>query len=171
MIAMNNFSITPNQAALKLLALVLSIYFRFAFGTIFLAGLDGGRYRWSGELPNLRIVLAYLIYLLGNSLAGWTINSNPFFSFESRLQIDRNQMVSNRGPYRFICHPAYLATLLFWSVTGLMLESYWAVIPGLLAGFLTVVRTGYEDRMLMADLPGYTEYAQQVRYRLIPGIW
>ncbi|NLU41358.1 MAG: isoprenylcysteine carboxyl methyltransferase, partial [Firmicutes bacterium] len=28
-----------------------------------------------------------------------------------------------------------------------------------------------EDRTLQAELPGYREYAERVRYRLIPWIW
>jgi protein-S-isoprenylcysteine O-methyltransferase Ste14 len=34
-----------------------------------------------------------------------------------------------------------------------------------------VMRTRLEDRFLQANLPGYKEYARQVRYRLFPGIW
>ena len=78
---------------------------------------------------------------------------------------------TSTGPYRFIRHPAYLAAFLLWITTGLMLESWWAVIPGLLAGLMMVIRTIYEDRMLIADLPGYAEYALRVRYRLLPGVW
>ena len=51
------------------------------------------------------------------------------------------------------------------------MESWYAVIPGLLAALMMVLRTVYEDRMLHIELPGYMEYAQQVRYRLFPGIW
>jgi len=109
--------------------------------------------------------------LLGNSLAGWAVNSNPFFSAESRLQTDRAQKVASTGPYRFIRHPAYSAAFLLWITTGLMLESWWALIPGFLAGLMMVIRTVLEDRMLHNELPGYAGYAQQVRYRLIPGIW
>jgi len=36
---------------------------------------------------------------------------------------------------------------------------------------LFVVRTAFEDRMLMQELEGYTEYAHHVRWRLMPGIW
>jgi protein-S-isoprenylcysteine O-methyltransferase Ste14 len=151
--------------------IILPIYFVFAFGTFIVASLDGGRFRWSGEVSIAVIVAAYIIYLLGNSLAGWAINSNPFFSAESRLQADRAQKVSSTGPYRFIRHPAYSAAFLLWITTGLMLESWWAVIPGFLAGLMMVIRTVYEDRMLQAELPGYAEYAAQVRYRLLPGIW
>ena len=151
--------------------IILPVYFVFAFGTFIVASLDGGRFRWSGDIPIMLIVIAYIIYLLGNSLAGWAINSNPFFSSESRLQTERGQKVTSRGPYQYIRHPAYAAAFLLWATTGLMLESWWAVIPGLLAGVTMVLRTMNEDRMLIDELPGYADYAKQVRYRLFPGIW
>jgi len=110
--------------------ILLPIYFVFAFGTFIVASLDGGRFGWSGDVPVVLIVAAYVIYLLGNSLAGWAIESNPFFSSESRLQTNRSQKVSSTGPCRFVRHPAYSATFLLWITTGLMLESWWAVIPG-----------------------------------------
>jgi protein-S-isoprenylcysteine O-methyltransferase Ste14 len=34
-----------------------------------------------------------------------------------------------------------------------------------------VIRTVMEDRELHRRLEGYPEYARQVRYRLVPGIW
>ena len=151
--------------------IILPIYFVFAFGTFMMASLDGGRFRWSGEVSVTWVVTAYIIYLLGNSLAGWAINSNPFFSAESRLQTDRSQKVSSTGPYRFIRHPAYSAAFLLWITTSLMLGSWWGFVPGFLAGSTMVFRTIFEDRMLMAELPGYADYAKQVRYRLFPGIW
>lgn len=151
--------------------LIVPVYFVFAFGTIFVAGLDGGRFRWSGDLPVVVIVIAYIIYLLGNFLASWAVSANAFFSSESRLQTDRNQTVTRSGPYRYIRHPAYLAATLLWPVTGPMLESWWAVIPGLLAALMMIIRTVYEDRMLQKELPGYREYAHSVLYRLFPKIW
>jgi len=36
---------------------------------------------------------------------------------------------------------------------------------------LTVVRTALEDRTLLAELDGYRDYAERVRYRLVPGVW
>lgn len=150
---------------------IVPVYFVFSFSTILVAGLDGGRFRWSGELPIAAILGAYVIYLFGNGLASWAVNANPFFSSESRLQEERHQIVSRLGPYRFVRHPAYLATILIWPVTGPMLESWYAVIPGLLAAGMMLLRTVYEDRMLQTELSGYDEYAQQVRYRLFPGIW
>jgi len=151
--------------------LIVPVYFVFSFGTILVAGLDGGRFRLSGDMPLAMILLAYVIYLFGNGLASWAVSANPFFSSESRIQMDRNQEVTRLGPYRFVRHPAYLATVIVWPVTGLLLESWYAVIPGLLAALMMFIRTVYEDRMLHAELPGYAEYDKQVRYRLFPGIW
>jgi len=34
-----------------------------------------------------------------------------------------------------------------------------------------LVRTSLEDRTLREELAGYAEYAQKVRYRLIPHVW
>jgi protein-S-isoprenylcysteine O-methyltransferase Ste14 len=151
--------------------IILPLYFVFAFGTLLVASFDGGRFQWSGELSIVWIVITYLIYLFGNSVAGWAIMSNPFFSSESRLQTDRDQKVTSSGPYRFIRHPSYSVSVLLWLVTGPMLESWWALIPGFMAGLMMIIRTVYEDRMLNVELPGYADYAQQVRYRLLPGVW
>ena len=35
----------------------------------------------------------------------------------------------------------------------------------------SLIRTGLEDRLLHERLPGYADYAQHTRYRLIPGVW
>jgi protein-S-isoprenylcysteine O-methyltransferase Ste14 len=34
-----------------------------------------------------------------------------------------------------------------------------------------VIRTALEDRALRGELPGYQDYAAQVRFRLLPGVW
>jgi protein-S-isoprenylcysteine O-methyltransferase Ste14 len=40
-----------------------------------------------------------------------------------------------------------------------------------LNAILLLLRTALEDRTLQDELTGYDEYAHQVRYRLLPGIW
>ncbi|MEQ9143082.1 MAG: hypothetical protein RLO08_01865 [Parvibaculaceae bacterium] len=46
-----------------------------------------------------------------------------------------------------------------------------ALVPAAFALIVAVVRTALEDRTLLDELPGYREYAQRVRYRLIPGVY
>jgi len=40
-----------------------------------------------------------------------------------------------------------------------------------LSSLLLILRTRWEDQTLQAELPGYKEYTQRVRYKLIPGVW
>ncbi len=49
--------------------------------------------------------------------------------------------------------------------------SIWALLSGGLIGILSNLLTALEGRTLQAELPGYQEYTQKVRYHLFPGIW
>ena len=53
----------------------------------------------------------------------------------------------------------------------MVLGSLWALIPAGLMAISLMVRTALEDATLRRELSGYTEYAQRVKYRLLPGIW
>ena len=64
-----------------------------------------------------------------------------------------------------------MSGLLVFMGMPLALGSLWALIPAVLASLLLVLRTKWEDEMLREKLAGYKEYAQRVRYRLIPGVW
>jgi len=83
----------------------------------------------------------------------------------------RGHTVATGGPYRYVRHPGYLGSILFQIATPLILGSLWALIPGVLAALLLVVRTALEDGTLQDELDGYNEYARRVRYRLLPGVW
>jgi protein-S-isoprenylcysteine O-methyltransferase Ste14 len=94
-----------------------------------------------------------------------------FFSSVVRIQLDRGQTVCTDGPYRYVRHPGYVGGILFGLATPLILGSLWALIPQGLAALLLVWRTAREDRTLQAELPGYEQFMQQTRYRLLPNIW
>ena len=63
---------------------------------------------------------------------------------------------------------AVMGVALFWSASRM---DGWALAAGGLCAVLIVVRTALEDRTLRAELSGYEDYAREVRYRLVPGIW
>jgi protein-S-isoprenylcysteine O-methyltransferase Ste14 len=109
--------------------------------------------------------------LLSQGLFTWAMVSNPFFSTMVRIQTDRGQTVATGGPYRWVRHPGYVGYILSAVSTALLLGSLWALVPAVLTGVLLVVRTALEDRTLLEELEGYEEYARQVRYRLVPGVW
>jgi len=87
-----------------------------------------------------------------------------------KLQEERGQSVVSTGPYRYVRHLMY--SNMFFPATTLLLGSWWGLLLCLvLLGLLVVWRTALEDRMLKNELAGYEEYAQSVRYRLIPRLW
>ena len=133
------------------------------------AGLDV-RNGWS-QMPLGLQIAALVVAALSQALVTWAMTANAYFSQVVRIQEDRGHAVAMGGPYRAVRHPGYLGTLAFEVFTPLLLGSWWAWIPGLLSATLLLVRTALEDRTLQEELAGYKTYAQQVRFRLIPGVW
>jgi len=74
-------------------------------------------------------------------------------------------------PYVIVRHPGYVGGFLFSIGIPLALGSLWGLIPVALASWGLILRTKWEDEMLQAKLSGYKEYAQRVRYRLLPSVW
>lgn len=133
-------------------------------------GLDA-RFGWSGRLPLWVHFLGGAGYVAGATLFSWAMITNAYFSAVVRIQDDRGHQVCSDGPYRLIRHPGYTGAILQSVCLPFMLGSYWALIPGIVAGLLMATRTLLEDRMLLAELDGYREFADQTRYRLVPGLW
>jgi protein-S-isoprenylcysteine O-methyltransferase Ste14 len=134
------------------------------------AGLDA-RFGWSGELGLALHVLGAFVLAAAYALPSWAMSANAYFSTAARIQSDRGHAVCDTGPYRLVRHPGYAGFILQSLGTPCLLGSRWALVPGVAAAVSMVVRTSFEDRMLQAELPGYAEYAREVRYRLVPGIW
>ena len=88
-----------------------------------------------------------------------------------RIQNDRGQTVVQDGPYLYMRHPGYASSLIANLAVPIMLGTLWALLPAIVIVIVLIIRTSKEDRTLQEELPGYREYAQQTRYRLIPGIW
>ncbi len=139
-----------------------------------LIGLVAGfnhRYEWPPVVPlNLQFV-GLIFYILAQGFATWAMSVNTFFSSQVRIQTDRGHRVISEGPYAFIRHPGYAGGILAIITSALILESYWALIPAIASIPFYCLRTSLEDKTLHAELPGYQEYAQKVRFRLFPGIW
>jgi protein-S-isoprenylcysteine O-methyltransferase Ste14 len=134
------------------------------------AGLDH-RFGWTPDLPDWIQIIALGLIIFGSAIGTWAMIVNRFFSSHVRIQTDRGHSVIDEGPYRFVRHPGYAGGLISWIGGPIYFSSYWAVIPTILVMIASVVRTAREDQTLQAELPGYAEYADEVKYRLIPGLW
>jgi protein-S-isoprenylcysteine O-methyltransferase Ste14 len=149
---------------------IMAVYTVLLLATLVLAGLDAGRFQWSRPaLAWQALALAGLV--LAGGLVFWTIRTNAYLGRMVRIQEDRGHQVVTGGPYHYVRHPMYVGIILLFPCMAVFLGSWWALAPALLIAGLMVVRTALEDRTLQAELSGYAEYARQVRYRLLPGVW
>ena len=149
---------------------IMAVYTVLLLATLVLAGLDVGRFQWSHTPVSVQ-VLGLLGMVLAGGLVFWTILTNAYLGRMVRIQQDRGHQVVTGGPYRYVRHPMYVGIILLFPCMALFLGSWWALVPAILIGVLMVIRTALEDHTLQAELPGYAEYAQRVRYRLLPGVW
>jgi protein-S-isoprenylcysteine O-methyltransferase Ste14 len=137
---------------------------------LILGGLDA-RYGWSRDMPMVIYWTGVAVYVIGQAIFLWARRTNKYFSSVVRIQTDRGQSVCMEGPYRYVRHPGYVGGFLFEITTGIMLGSWWASIPQVIAALMLLWRTAWEDKTLLAELSGYTEYSKETRYRLLPGVW
>jgi protein-S-isoprenylcysteine O-methyltransferase Ste14 len=87
------------------------------------------------------------------------------------IQVVAEQTVVSTGPYAIVRHPMYASGLLYLLGTPIALGSYWGLIPFVCLVPFLIWRLFDEERLLCETLPGYREYQQKVRHRLLPGIW
>jgi protein-S-isoprenylcysteine O-methyltransferase Ste14 len=134
------------------------------------AALDDGRFHWL-PVPWWVCAVGYLLFLSAMPIGTWVGAVNKFAEPGVRIQTERGHKVIDIGPYAVLRHPGYAVAIPLFVGIALSLGSLWALIPTAVAALLLVLRTGWEDQTLQAELPGYKDYAQRVRYKLIPGVW
>lgn len=139
--------------------------------TLILSGLDAGRFGWSPTFSWWVFGFCLVGYFFGQAIFLWAKRINSYFSSVVRIQQDRNQQVCQEGPYTFVRHPGYLGLIMYTILTPLLLGSLWGLIPQGIVIILMLIRTILEDETLKKELPGYAQYANKVKYRLLPGIW
>jgi protein-S-isoprenylcysteine O-methyltransferase Ste14 len=149
---------------------LIGIYTVILLILLVVTALDGGRYLWSFVPLGIQLIGWFL--LAAACLMIWHVMmTNAYLSSWARLQEERKQVVVQEGAYRYIRHPMYLGIIVAFLGMPLALGSWWGMIPGVVIVGLFVYRTYREDLMLIHGLSGYAEYAESVRYRLLPGIW
>jgi protein-S-isoprenylcysteine O-methyltransferase Ste14 len=131
------------------------------------AGFDH-RWRWS-EIPLIVVIIADIAFVLAFALIFVVFRENTYTS--GVIEIAEGQRVISSGPYAIVRHPMYTGGIIFMLAAPLMLGSWWALIPAVVVCGGIVVRLLDEERFLARNLPGYADYRQRVRWRLLPGVW
>jgi len=147
--------------------LIIKISYIFFLLAFLLPGFDV-RFGWS-NMPVWAVITADVSVFLGYGIFFRVMQVN---SYASRvIEVASGQKVIDTGLYAVVRHPMYLGAILLYVASPLALGSYWAAIPAVLIIPLLAARILDEESTLEKDLPGYLEYKQKTRYRLIPFVW
>ena len=131
------------------------------------AGLDY-RFSWSA-MPGWVVVTAAALFLVAYGLYAEVMRENAYLS--RTIKVEEGQTVVDTGLYGVVRHPMYAVTILLFLMIPLVLGSWYALIVFAFYPAIIIVRLKDEEALLTRELPGYPEYKQKVKYRIIPYIW
>ena len=131
------------------------------------AGLDF-RFGWS-RVPHWLVITASVLFLVAYALYAEVMRENAYLS--RTVKVEEGQTVISTGLYGIVRHPMYAATILLFIMMPLVLGSWYAAIIFLAYPVLIVIRLSGEEKLLLKELPGYGQYREKVKYRIIPFIW
>ena len=132
-----------------------------------IAGLDY-KFAWS-YVPDWVVIVASVLFLLSYIIYAEVMRENAYLS--RTIGVHEGQKVVDTGLYSFVRHPMYGATVIMFLSIPAILGSWWALVPFAMYPAVIVCRIKNEEKLLLLNLNGYTEYIKKVKYRLIPFIW
>jgi protein-S-isoprenylcysteine O-methyltransferase Ste14 len=126
------------------------------------------RFGWT-PVPTAICLAGDVLVAMGLGLVGVVVVQNSYAA--ATVQVQTGQKVVSTGLYGLVRHPMYTGNVIMMVGIPPALGSYWGlvfVVPGLI---VLVSRIRDEEKLLQEELDGYREYAQKVRYRLVPCMW
>jgi protein-S-isoprenylcysteine O-methyltransferase Ste14 len=157
----------PAAETRPLQKLIISVAFVSLAATIVISALDF-RFGWSAVPASISVVGDVLV-AAGLLFTMLVVIQNGYAS--ANITVESGQELVSTGVYGIVRHPMYLGNVVLMVGIPLALGSFWGlvfVIPGL---FVLAARISDEEKVLTVELAGYTEYTQQVHYRLLPYVW
>jgi protein-S-isoprenylcysteine O-methyltransferase Ste14 len=147
--------------------IIISIGFLSLIGVIVFSAFDY-RFGWS-PVPAYVALLGDLLVALGLFVNLLVFRENSYGG--SLIETVNDQKVISTGLYARVRHPMYVGVLIMVIGIPLALGSWWGLAVLALTLPVLIWRILDEEELLKKDLPGYREYAQKVRYRLVPYLW
>jgi protein-S-isoprenylcysteine O-methyltransferase Ste14 len=157
----------PTAEKEKSQKIIVTIMLLSLAGALLIPALDH-RFGWS-DVPTSVVILGNALIALSYIGFYFVLRENTYGA--ATVRVEENQRVVSTGPYAIVRHPMYAAALILMLGIPLALGSWWGFLslaPGVPA---LVWRILDEERLLKRDLPGYAEYMQRMRFRLIPGLF
>ena len=138
------------------------------FLTAFIVAGLNFRFQWI-VLPAWVSWAAAALFLLAYALYAEVLRENVWLS--RTIEVQEHQQVIDTGLYGVVRHPMYMTTLLLFLAIPLVLGSPLSFVIMLAYIPIIVRRIRNEEQVLEEGLPGYREYKERVRYKVIPFVW
>jgi protein-S-isoprenylcysteine O-methyltransferase Ste14 len=120
-------------------------------------------------VPPLTSVAGDILVALGFLIVFFVYKENSFAS--ATIELAPDQKVISTGPYTLVRHPMYLGGVILFLGVPLALGSWRGLFIVALMIPAVIWRLLDEEKFLATNLPGYMQYQDKVRYRLLPYIW
>jgi protein-S-isoprenylcysteine O-methyltransferase Ste14 len=160
-----NFGPAAEQNAAQ--KIIISIAIIADLALLVFAALDH-RFGWS-PVPAFISLLGDLLVALGLLIDLIVFKENSYGA--STVQAMQGQTVVSTGPYALVRHPMYTGVLIMIAGVPIALGSWWGLAILVLTAPILAWRILDEEKLLSSELPGYRDYTQRVRYRLVPYLW
>jgi protein-S-isoprenylcysteine O-methyltransferase Ste14 len=146
---------------------IISLAMTGFIGLLIVPALDH-RFGWS-RVPTYVCWIGDAQIAIGFLLVFFVVRVNTYAA--STIQVAEDQKVISTGPYAFVRHPMYAGSFPILVGTPLALGSWWGLSALVVFVPALIWRLVDEESFLRKNLPGYTEYTDKVRYRLVPSVW
>lgn len=134
---------------------------------LFLASVIGG-----GDVPDIPGIIfaritGVVVALGGAAISIWAFRYHgPDLSpFPRPVE---GQGLIDQGPYRYVRHPMYTGIIVFTLGVGLAYANPVTMLSSLAFTVFFMAKSGYEEELLVAHVPGYRDYRSEVPWRLLP---
>lgn len=147
---------------------IIMVFTSLGFVALLVVPALDHRFGWS-TVPIWGVLLGDVLVATGFYFIFLVYRENTFTA--ATIEVAAGQTVIATGPYAVVRHPMYASGSLYTLGTPLALGSYWGFLALAAMTPFLLWRLLDEERILTRDLPGYAEYRQRVRHRLVPMVW
>ena len=147
---------------------IVMLFSMISFIGVFVVSALDYRFKWS-PAPVATVIMGDIAVAIGFFITFLVVKENTFAS--AAIEVSEDQKVVSTGLYAIVRHPMYSGGLLIFLGTPLALGSLWGLALSTLSVIWLIWRLVDEEKYLSEKLPGYNDYRENVRYRLVPYFW
>ncbi len=156
--------VAEQQTSQKIIQGLAGIAF---IATIVLPALDH-RFGWS-RVPPYWVIGGDILVALGLYFVFLVFKENSYTS--AVIEVGAEQKIISTGPYAYVRHPMYIGALVMLLGVPPALGSWWGLLTIIPMSMTISWRLLDEEKFLLKNLPGYADYQNKVKFRLVPFIW